>query len=172
MGCPSPQLGWLAINSRRNAALNPEAVLKSPITMEDYLDARMVSSPFGLLDCDIPVDGSIAVVVSHADPIKAYEYLAAGLPVVASGVGGVLEIVRQGETGLIVPPGDPAALASAVCRLMADASFAHHLGDAARAEVTGRYSFDRMIDEFEAVYLTELARGGHLPLPQPELAAS
>jgi acetyl-CoA acetyltransferase len=66
-GATREQLGWLAVNSRRNAALNPEAVLKSPITMEDYLDAHMVSSPFGLLDCDIPVDGSIAVVVSHAD---------------------------------------------------------------------------------------------------------
>jgi glycosyltransferase involved in cell wall biosynthesis len=84
----------------------------------------------------------------------------------------VLEIVRQGETGLIVPPGDAAVLASAICRLMGDPPFAHGLGDAARAEVTERYSFDRMIDGFEAIYLTELARGGHLPLPQPELAAS
>ena len=109
---------------------------------------------------------------SEAFPNALLEAMAAGVPVVASGVGGVLEIVRQGETGLIVPPSDPAALASAICRLMADASFAHHLGDAARAEVTGRYSFDRMIDEFDAIYLTELARGGHLPLPQAELAAS
>jgi D-inositol-3-phosphate glycosyltransferase len=84
----------------------------------------------------------------------------------------VLEVVRQGETGLIVPPGDPAALASAVCRLMADPPFAHGLGDAAWAEVPARYSFDRMIDEFEAIYLTELARGGHRAFPQAELAAS
>ncbi|BBZ14735.1 thiolase family protein [Mycobacterium branderi] len=66
-GTTKEQLGWLAINSRRNAALNPLAVYREPLTMADYLAARPVSSPFGLLDCDVPVDGSIAVVVSAAE---------------------------------------------------------------------------------------------------------
>jgi len=61
------QLGWLAINSRRNAALNPRAAFRDPITMDDYLSARMISEPFGLLDCDVPVGGSVAFVVSAAD---------------------------------------------------------------------------------------------------------
>ncbi|WP_375486835.1 thiolase family protein [uncultured Mycobacterium sp.] len=65
-GTTKEQLGWLAINSRRNAALNPLAVYREPMTMGDYLAARPVSLPFGLLDCDVPVDGSIAVVVSPA----------------------------------------------------------------------------------------------------------
>lgn len=65
-GTTKEQLGWLAVNSRRNAALNPLAVYRDPITMDDYLGARPVSSPFGLLDCDVPIDGSIAVVVSPA----------------------------------------------------------------------------------------------------------
>src|SRR3984957_3899062 len=65
-GTTKEQLGWLAINSRRNAALNPRAVFRDPMTMADYLGARAVSTPFGLLDCDIPIDGSIAVVVSAA----------------------------------------------------------------------------------------------------------
>ena len=66
-GTTKEQLGWLAINSRRNAALNPRAVFRDPMTMADYLGARPVSTPFGLLDCDIPIDGSIAVVVSSAN---------------------------------------------------------------------------------------------------------
>ena len=66
-GTTKEQLGWLAINSRRNAALNPLAAYRDPITMDDYLTARPISSPLGLLDCDVPVDGSIAVVVSHRD---------------------------------------------------------------------------------------------------------
>ena len=65
-GTTKEQLGWLAISSRRHAALNPLAVYRDPMTMDDYLSARPVSSPFGLLDCDVPVDGSIAVVVSNA----------------------------------------------------------------------------------------------------------
>jgi acetyl-CoA acetyltransferase len=66
-GTTKEQLGWLALNGRRNAALNPLAVYREPMTMADYLGARLVSTPFGLLDCDVPIDGSIAVVVSHAE---------------------------------------------------------------------------------------------------------
>jgi acetyl-CoA acetyltransferase len=66
-GTTKEQLGWLAINSRRNAGLNPRAAYRDPMSMDDYLAARPVSTPFGLLDCDVPIDGSIALVVSHAD---------------------------------------------------------------------------------------------------------
>jgi len=66
-GTTKEQLGWLAINSRRNAGLNPLAAFREPMTMDDYLASRPVSSPFGLFDCDVPIDGSIALVVSHAD---------------------------------------------------------------------------------------------------------
>ncbi|MFO7162588.1 MAG: thiolase family protein [Mycolicibacterium hassiacum] len=66
-GTTKEQLGWLAINTRRNAGLNPLATFRDPMTMADYLAARPVSTPFGLFDCDVPVDGSIALVVSHAD---------------------------------------------------------------------------------------------------------
>ncbi len=65
-GTTKEQLGALAVNSRANAARNPLAAYREPMTMDDYLGARPVSSPFGLYDCDVPVDGSIAVVVSAA----------------------------------------------------------------------------------------------------------
>lgn len=66
-GTTKEQLGWLAINSRRNAALNPRAVYRDPMTMEDYLSARPVSTPLGLFDCDAPIDGSVALVISRAE---------------------------------------------------------------------------------------------------------
>ncbi len=66
-GTTKEHLGWVALNGRRNAALNPLAVYRDPMTMADYLGARPVSTPFGLLDCDVPIDGSIAVVVSNAE---------------------------------------------------------------------------------------------------------
>jgi acetyl-CoA acetyltransferase len=66
-GTTKEQLGWLAVNSRRNAARNPLAVYKDPMTIDDYLAARPISTPFGLLDCDVPVDGAIALVVSAGD---------------------------------------------------------------------------------------------------------
>ena len=70
-GTTKEQLGALAINSRTNAALNPLAAYREPISMEDYLEARPVSDPFGLLDCDVPIDGSIALVVSTLDTPRA-----------------------------------------------------------------------------------------------------
>jgi acetyl-CoA acetyltransferase len=66
-GTKKEHLGIVAITARRHAAFNPQAVYREPMTMEDYLNARVVSEPFGLYDCDVPVDGSTAVVVSSAD---------------------------------------------------------------------------------------------------------
>jgi acetyl-CoA acetyltransferase len=66
-GTTREQLGALAVNSRLNAGKNPLAAYREPITMHDYLSARMISEPFGLLDCDVPIDGSIALVVSLPD---------------------------------------------------------------------------------------------------------
>jgi acetyl-CoA acetyltransferase len=66
-GLTRRQLGQIAINARRNAGLNPNAVYRDPMTMEDYLAARMISTPLCLFDCDPPSDGSTAFVVSHAD---------------------------------------------------------------------------------------------------------
>jgi acetyl-CoA acetyltransferase len=57
-------LAWIAINGRTNAARNPAAIYREPMTMDDYFAARPISSPFGLYDCDVPCDGSIAVIVS------------------------------------------------------------------------------------------------------------
>src|SRR5271154_320820 len=63
-GAPREMLGLIAVNGRRNAALNPNAIYRDPMTMDDYLSARPITSPFGLYDCDVPCDGSIAVIVS------------------------------------------------------------------------------------------------------------
>lgn len=59
--------GRIAVNARNGAARNPDAIYRDPLTIDDYFGARMVSSPFGLYDCDVPCDASIAVVVSAAD---------------------------------------------------------------------------------------------------------
>jgi acetyl-CoA acetyltransferase/uncharacterized OB-fold protein len=66
-GMSRETLGWIALNGRANAARNPTAVYRTPMTMDDYLSARLVTTPFGLYDCDVPCDGAIALVVSRAD---------------------------------------------------------------------------------------------------------
>jgi len=69
-GTTRETLGWIALNQRANAALNPDAIYREPLTMDDYLSARLISTPFGLYDCDVPADASIAIVVSHRDSAK------------------------------------------------------------------------------------------------------
>ena len=66
-GLTREQLGQIAINGRRNAARNPAAVYRDPMDLDDYLAARMISTPLCLFDCDAPADGSTAFVVSHRD---------------------------------------------------------------------------------------------------------
>jgi acetyl-CoA acetyltransferase/uncharacterized OB-fold protein len=65
-GASRELLGLIALNGRANAARNPLAIYRDPMTMDDYMGARPITSPFGLYDCDVPCDGSIAVVVSDA----------------------------------------------------------------------------------------------------------
>ena len=62
--------GLMAINCRTNAGMNDHAVMRSPMTMEDYLDARMVREPMGMLDMDLPVDGADAFVITTAERAK------------------------------------------------------------------------------------------------------
>jgi acetyl-CoA acetyltransferase len=66
-GTTREQLGQIPVNARRNAALNPKAIYTDPMSLDDYLAVRMVSSPLCLYDCDVPSDGSTAVIVSRAD---------------------------------------------------------------------------------------------------------
>jgi acetyl-CoA acetyltransferase len=66
-GTTREQLGAIAINARTFAAMNPQGIYTEPMTMDDYLAVRMISDPFCLYDCDVPCDGSTAVVVSHRD---------------------------------------------------------------------------------------------------------
>jgi len=66
-GTTAEQLAQIALNGRRNAALNPKAIYRDPLTLDDYLASRMITSPFRLFDCDVPCDGATAVIVSSAE---------------------------------------------------------------------------------------------------------
>jgi len=75
-GATREQLAQIAVVTRANAGGNPHAVYRDPMTVDDYLGARMISDPLCIYDCDVPVDGSLAVVVSRAaspavDPASA-----------------------------------------------------------------------------------------------------
>src|SRR5205823_4362177 len=96
----------------------------------------------------------------EALPIAALEAMAARLPVIATRVGGNPEVVQDGITGLLVPPGDETALYKAVIRLLDDPTLASRLAEAGQAHVRTNFTLDQMARRVEAIY-DELA--SHLP---------
>jgi 2-deoxystreptamine N-acetyl-D-glucosaminyltransferase/2-deoxystreptamine glucosyltransferase len=90
------------------------------------------------------------------------EAMAAGLPVVASAVGGIPEVVQDGVTGLLVPPGDADALAAALDRLVADPALRARLAAGARAHAR-RYAWPELAARVAAVYAA--ASDDRLPVP-------
>ena len=69
-GTTRETLGWIALNQRANAVLNPTAIYRDPLSMREYLDARVITTPFVLFDCDVPCDGAVAVIVSAVDAAR------------------------------------------------------------------------------------------------------
>jgi glycosyltransferase involved in cell wall biosynthesis len=102
--------------------------------------------------------GDVAVSSSdfEGSPLSTMEYLAAGLPVVATDVGGMPDLVHHGENGLLVPRRDPAALASAVCDLLADPERARQMGERGLELQRREFSLAAMVKRVEALYAERL----------------
>ena len=97
---------------------------------------------------------------NEGSPVALIEALAAGRPVVATAVGGVPEVVINGDTGVTVPVADSRALADAVLTLLAERPLAERLGAAGRRHVYPRYDSSRLVDDVRDLYLRELAVRG------------
>lgn len=109
---------------------------------------------------DILAACDIAVLPSRAEglPNALLEYLAAGLAAVATNVGGNAEIIRDGVTGLLVPPDSPELLATALLRLIGDPDLANRLGRSGREYVQCNFGFDKLVEQIDGLYSELLAR--------------
>lgn len=106
------------------------------------------------------LEGASMVVLpslSEGLPISVLEGMAAGLPVIATRVGGTPEVVLDGQTGLLVEAGDAPAMAAAITRLLDDPALAHRLGQEGRRRVIERFDDRTMLARYEALYQTVVA---------------
>jgi glycosyltransferase involved in cell wall biosynthesis len=102
------------------------------------------------------IDALVLSSVNEGTPVAAIEAMAAALPVVATRVGGVPDVVVDGETGLLVEPGSVDGLASALRRLADAPDECRRLGAAGRHSVRGRFSAERLVSDVSALYTTVL----------------
>jgi glycosyltransferase involved in cell wall biosynthesis len=132
--------------------------------MEDYAGALGIADRviFTGWRRDLPViypDLDVLVVSSDNEgtPVSAIEAMAAGCPVVATRVGGLPDLIADGETGCLVPPRDPAALAAGILQLLQHPDAARRLGEAAQATVAERFAVKRLCRDVEDLYEELLA---------------
>ncbi|MFZ1058678.1 MAG: glycosyltransferase family 4 protein [Candidatus Rokuibacteriota bacterium] len=116
---------------------------------------------------DLPriyADLDVLVVSSDNEgtPVSAIEAMASGCPVVATRVGGLPDLIEEGETGYLVPPGDALALAGAIQRLLRDREAACRMGQTAQARVGARFTAERLLKDVECLYNELLTQKGIL----------
>jgi glycosyltransferase involved in cell wall biosynthesis len=110
----------------------------------------------------IYADATVVALTSRNEgsPVSLIEAMAAARPVVATAVGGVPDLVEDGVTGCLVPPDDPAALATSLVALLRDPERRRTLGAAGRARVARSFGAARLVDDVDALYTELLRRKG------------
>ncbi|MGH3130946.1 MAG: glycosyltransferase, partial [Gaiellaceae bacterium] len=98
------------------------------------------------------LDAMILPSGNEGTPVSAIEALAVGRPVVATRVGGVPDVVREGEDGFLVEVGDVEGMAERLARLAADPALRERMGRAGRRRVVERYAVDRLVDDVDRLY--------------------
>ena len=129
-------------------------IAKSNLTDCVHL-ARSRSDVYQLLP---GVDAFILSSKREGFPMSILEAMAAGLPVIATNVGGIPEIVRDGQNGILVPPQDQNSLVNAICRVLDDSELANNLARRARMSVEQSYSIQAITEAYTKIYLSVFQR--------------
>jgi glycosyltransferase involved in cell wall biosynthesis len=159
----APQLppDWTLLCVGRDTGMGPTlAALASELSLAEHIqflgERRDVAR--------LLADADIGLLVSHEEGFSnaILEGMAAGLPMIVTQVGGNAEAVIDRQTGLVVPPHDPTALAQAILRLASDRSTRLAMGRAARARVQAEFSLDRCVQNYDRLYrsLADTIEGG------------
>lgn len=140
----------------RLEALASELGVGNRVTFTGFISRLKVAEVLGSADVLVMPHTSTPVSDRYASPLKLFEYMAAGKPIVASNLSAVREVLRDGDTACLVSPGDDRALASGIARVLGDPAWAARIARAA-FDAASAYTWARRAERLEAV-LTEAAR--------------
>jgi glycosyltransferase involved in cell wall biosynthesis len=143
-----PETRFLLVGDGKERPMIEERVKDADLSQHFLFLGRRTDIP-ELLAC-----AEVSVLPSRAEglPNVILEAMAAGLPVVATRVGGIPEIIVDEESGLLVPPNKPSALAKAIIRVLRDPAFAAQIGRTAREQIRTHFGFDRVVIAHEELY--------------------
>lgn len=147
---------WRLLVVGRDDGIGPELKrLRAELGLDDYVDFLGTRNDIARL----LAAADVGLLCSHEEGFSnaLLEGMAAGLPMIATDVGGNAEAIIDQENGLIVPAKDPARLADAVLHLANDPPLRARLGAAARARVAEKFSLERCVDGYDALYRALLA---------------
>jgi glycosyltransferase involved in cell wall biosynthesis len=119
---------------------------------------RLMGYQRGLAEWHAAFDALLLTSGNEGTPVAVLEALAAGRPVVATAVGGVPDVVEDGETGFLAPAGDAEALAERLERLARNPQLRARMGALGAERVRERFGLERMVEEVEALYRRHLPR--------------
>lgn len=91
-------------------------------------------------------------------PLKLFEYLSSGVAVVASAIGQIIDVIRDGDNGLLVPPGDASAMSEALIKTLTDPNLRSKLGARAREDAVQKYSWETYLSRIERIFAAVIAR--------------
>jgi len=126
--------------------------------LRDLVPTRGFVSREELADCFARAAVVVCPSLSEGFGVVCGEAMAHGKPVVASAVGGLANLIEDGRTGILAPPGDVAALRAAIERVLADRDLRRRLGAAARERIESCYGWERVTGATLAAYLTAVER--------------
>jgi glycosyltransferase involved in cell wall biosynthesis len=136
-----------ALEARAAAANSPHPIEFRGWVTPDQLHAAYASATAFALPAVVDERGD-----TEGLGMVLLEAMSYRVPVVTTALGGITDIVAEGENGLIVPPNDAPALATALERLITDRPLAHRLGDGGLHVIASRFSWPHIIDQFAAIY--------------------
>jgi glycosyltransferase involved in cell wall biosynthesis len=97
--------------------------------------------------------------LSEGFPLSVLEAMSFGLPVIATNVGGIPELIEADKHGMLIPPGDPKTLAEAIARMVQSPQLRRSLGTAGAARVQSTFRFDHMLRQYKELYESLILRG-------------